>query len=156
MGTKDSHVGDVEQELRDLIAGMQKSFPATGQVVLVGNTYSAQDFTSKAQAYLVPFDDTHAARSALAEKVQVRDGSLAEVRAFIDNAHRFLGAYFGATSPKLADFGVKAKKSPRPLSGEENAQKAAKAKATRAKNGTLGKRQKQAAKKQTPPATPSK
>ncbi|HZV03294.1 MAG TPA: hypothetical protein VFF73_41705 [Planctomycetota bacterium] len=150
---KESHLAVMENDLRELVAGMQKTFPATGQVVLVGTTYSASDFTSKAQAYLKPFDDTRAARTAFTESVQARDATVEEVRAFIDNAHRFLGAYYGATSPKLADFGVKPKKSARPLTGAENAQKAAKARATRAKNGTLGKRQKQAAKTQpTPPA----
>jgi|SRR5579883_159754 len=149
-------VQKTEQDLRNLLAGLAKSPPASGQMMIVGVMYALAAFIAKVQAYLVPFDTAKTAHHDLTTAVQARDAQAKEVQAFIEAAHQYLRTNFGSSNPVLEDYGMKPKKPRAQATGAENVVKAAKAKATRQKNGTLGKQQKKALDEGTPPSPPTK
>jgi hypothetical protein len=145
-----------EAALRGLLAGLAKSPPTSGQLMLVGVTYALAAYQSKLQGYLAPFDTVHTAHHDLTAAVQARDAQISEVQAFIEASQQFLRTNFGSSNPVLADYGMTPKKPRAKATGAENAAKAAKAKATRAKNGTLGSEQKKALDQGTPPSPTTK
>ena len=124
--------------------------------MLVGVTYALAQYQAKVQAYLTPFDNATNAHHDLTTAVQARDAQSQEVKSFIEASQQFLRTCFGSSNPVLEDYGMKPKTPRTQATGAENVAKAAKAKVTRSKNGTLGKRQKKALDKGTPPSTPSK
>ncbi len=61
-----------------------------------------------------------------------------EATEFVNAVHAYLVGRLGETNESLKDFGFQPRKKAAPLAGEARGLKAAKAKATRQKRGTLG------------------
>jgi hypothetical protein len=76
---------------------------------------------------------------------QLKDASPADHRLYTQLKDAVI-AFFGRGSPLLAQFGIKARSSVRPLTPEQKVLRAAKARATRAARHTMGARQKAAVK----------
>src|SRR5579872_1798958 len=113
-----------EKDLRNLLAGLAKSPPASGQMMIVGVMYALAAFIAKVQAYLVPFDTAHTAHNNLTTAVQARDAQAKEVRDFVDAAHQYLRTYYGSSNSVLNDYGIKPKKARTQATGAENVVKA--------------------------------
>ena len=127
--------------MQAMIAGLQKHAP-NGQFTL-GNVPYTTD------ALVTLFLSLIAAITAVnSEQVQVRDavtalrGVEATVAPVYGALKRNLRTTYGTASQTLADFGLEAIKARAPLSGEEMAAAAAKAKATRVARGTTSKKAK--------------
>jgi hypothetical protein len=143
----------MEQQLDTAIDGCNNGFPPGVPTINIrGIVYGPADLKTKLETFDNPFKNARAAHAALHQFTSEKPALVAEAREFLNDLKMALGGAAGANNQFLASWGFPVKKARKPLTSEEKLLRAAKAKLTRQKRGTLGKRQR-AAIKQT--ATPS-
>jgi len=126
------------QMVRDATA---KALPATTELQLDGQSVKVSDFLTSLDSALATFAATNAAKAALKQTQSDRTQQIASVEAQVGYLKTYLVSLWGKGSPQLAPFGFTAK-ARKPLSSEQKALKAAKAKLTRNVRGTKGSKQK--------------
>ncbi len=126
------------QMVRDAAA---KDLPATSVLQLDGQSVKVSDFLTSLDSALATFAAANAAKAALKQSQADRTQKVASVEAQVGYLKTYLVSLWGKGSPQLAPFGF-TPKGRTPLSGEQIALKAAKAKLTRKARGTLGSKQK--------------
>jgi ABC-type transporter Mla subunit MlaD len=124
-----------------LIAGTQKHFP-NGSFTLGNTAYTTSSLVALLQSVATALTALNTAQVAAKHALSTSQGVLAQVDPVIQIYVHFLQATFANTAPTLADFGLEPRKVPTPLTSEEKAASAAKAKATRQARGTTSKKQK--------------
>jgi len=130
----------IEKSLEDLATGFKHHFPKGDEFVLNGVTYTPLHMAKTLEELVTPYKDARVAHVVLTDKTRVRDDGHPAVSALVKAAKKFLVARFGETSSELLKFGIEPKKAPVQLTAEQKAEKAAKARATRAKNGNGSKK----------------
>jgi hypothetical protein len=128
------------------IAGLNRHLATAGQLTFAGGTFTTAQVTSQLQAIVNVRTDVDAAKAQAEAKLAVFRAQAPAQRVFLDAFATFVKATFGNAPDVLADFGLKPKKAPTPLTVEAKAAAAAKRAATRAKRNVLGKVQRKAVK----------
>ncbi len=126
------------QQVRDAAA---KYLPATAEVLLDGKSVKVPDMLSVLDAALATYAPATEARSALKQTQDDRTQKVAAARQEVVQLKAYLLTAWGKGSPQLAAFGFEPK-ARTPLTSEDSALKAAKAKLTRKARGTKGSQQK--------------
>jgi hypothetical protein len=106
-----------------------------------GRTWTREQLLQAFTAYIGKYEDVENARSDLKLKIERRDASDGDAKAFVKKMSKSLLVKLDADSASLAKFGLAPPKAPRPLTGEEIIAKAQKARVTRQARNTLGRRQ---------------
>jgi hypothetical protein len=132
---------EVLAAVQALIAGTQKHFPS-GSFTLGNVAYTTASLVTLLQGVANAMTALNAAQLAAKQALLTSQGALAQGDPVIQIYVRFLQATFANTVPLLADFGLVPRKEPAPLTSEQYAARAAKAKATREARGTTSKKQK--------------
>jgi len=130
----------------NLIEGIAKHLATVGQLTLAGGSYTPAQVTTQLQAIVTARADVDAAKAQVEAKLAASRAQAPAQHAFLEALVSYVRAAFGNAPDVLADFGVKPKKAPTPLTVEAKAAAAAKRAATRAKRNTLGKVQRKAVK----------
>ncbi|HEY8038669.1 MAG TPA: hypothetical protein VIF15_02705 [Polyangiaceae bacterium] len=129
-----------------LIAGTKKHFANTASLVFDSASYTPAQIEASFQTLVDLRTAVVDAKAATATKVAAeKDGSTA-ILSLMTAYVAFVKSTFAKSPDVLADFGLKPKKVPTPLTVEEKAAAVAKRKATRASRKTMGSRQKKAVK----------
>src|SRR5579871_5762813 len=111
-----------------------------------GVTYTTAELIAKLASYESLFTAARDDKLALETSLKARDQALPELATFLTSLHAALIGVYGPESSELVKFGFKPRKKAAPLTSEQALARATKAKATRAKRGTLGSKQKAAVK----------
>jgi hypothetical protein len=126
---------------KNLIAGAEKHFGSTMQVVLMGSPHTTVQITSKLQSLVNLRADVDAAKAVTKAKIANEATDMPALRVFMNAVESAVMAAFGSSPDVLADFGMSPK--PRPvLTVEAKAAAAAKRASTRAARHTMGSKQK--------------
>ena len=133
-------------ELQQMLQGWQELVPGDTTFPSSAGSLTLAAVLAKLQGYLGAYTDldTHVTGASQA-RAQV-ESQLLEVRAYQAVLKAAMVSYFGAGSPQLVRFGLKAAKARTPLTAKQLAVRAAKVMATRKLRGTLGSVQKAAIK----------
>ena len=140
MGTSNQPKG-LEQQMLTARNGVATELTAKSSLTVGGVSMTQSQIEAKIDALVQPFVDARNAQHAAKAAVVAREQGMAAVRDFFVELHAAVVAQFGRRSPLLVAFGFKPA-TVRSKSSAENLQAAAKAKVTREKRNTLGKRQK--------------
>jgi hypothetical protein len=124
----------------NLVAGIQKHFSAVPQLTFGEGTFTPAQVQAQLSALATLRSDVVAARTAMEAKLEGERAKAPALRVFLAAFVSFVRATFGSSTNTLADFGLKPRKARKPLTAEQLAAKAAKAKATRKARGTIGKK----------------
>ncbi len=124
-----------------LIAGTQKRFPS-GSFTLGNVAYTTASLVTLLQSVADAMTALNAAQLAAKHALSTLQGALVQAGPIIQVYVRFLQATFANTVPALADFGLAPPKQPAPMTSEQYAARAAKARATREARGTTSPKQK--------------
>ena len=125
--------------------------PDVTQLVLGTVTYKVPDLIAFFQGLEQPWKEVRTARITIRQVIQNRPTDYKLLNDALANLKGALSGVLGHASENLTKFGFKPTKTRKPLTAEQNALRAAKAKLTRQKRGTLGKRQKAAIKETAAP-----
>ena len=134
-------------ELRADLAmvGLQTALPASvTQLAVGGVVYTVPDLIVALQGEVKPWKDAREAHAVIRAVMASRPEDLQRLVQFLSDLKDALRSVLGSRNEALTQFGIKPKRSRKPLSTEKQAIAKAKAKLTRAKRGTLGKRQREA------------
>jgi hypothetical protein len=125
-------------ELQQMLQGWQEVIPSDSTVTSSGGSLTEAAVLAQLQGYLGAYAalDTHV--TAVKQARAVVSSQLPAARAYFAVLKAAVANLFGDASPQLAQFGLAPKKARKPLSSQELAVRAAKAKATRALRGTKG------------------
>jgi hypothetical protein len=126
------------QMVRDAVA---KNLPATTELQLGGQSVKVSDLLTSLDSALATFAPVDSAKSALKQTQSDRTQKVASAQDLVGQLKAYLVATWGKGSPQLAPFGF-TPKGRKPLTSEQQALKAAKAKLTRKARGTKGSKQK--------------
>lgn len=129
-----------------LSAGTQKHLSTMTSIMVGGSTTTPAAAEAQLNALSTLRNDVDAARTALSAKIATETAQLPTLRAFLVAFVAFVRGTFGNSPDVLADFGLAPRKASTPLTTEQKAARAAKAKATRAARGTTGPKAKLAVK----------
>jgi hypothetical protein len=127
---KSKDPGHVQARIQNLLSGLAKLGPQENLDVL-GTSSAPGTLSSQLGTMLVPFTTADQAHQAVSEAVKARDAGRPDTVKFIEGIEAAVKSHFGASSPRLTDFGMKPKKAPRKLTPEERLAATEKAKATR-------------------------
>jgi len=129
---------DLEQKLRTLQAGLAKVLGPGKTMNFRNQTVDGTVINPLVAAALALLGSVDTASIAWHQAVKNRDAGVPGIETLI--ADLALGADYtwGVGSPECQELGFMPRKQPAPLTSEQNAQKAAKARATRQARGTLG------------------
>ena len=142
----------MELRLDTAIKGCTTAFPPGITALQVRNvSFNQADLNTKLVSLDQPFKDARAAHASLRQFASQRSDITKAGEQFLADLKAALGGAVGADSQLLTQWGFKPKKPAKPLTSEQKVLRAAKAKLTRQKRGTLGKRQKAAIKNTTTP-----
>ena len=144
-GTNDNTIVShgIEQKLDLAVQGLQTAIPAGVTQLSVGQvTYQVADLLAKAQELNKPFKDSRAARAIIRAGSQNRVKDETAAKSFLADLKATLVVLLGRESQDLTKFGFKPQKKSQPLTSAQKVVRAAKAKLTRQKRGTMGSRQK--------------
>lgn len=134
---KRKHLNSIQQtekDLNDLANGFRGFLPKNTGLVIGGVPFTPQTFVKTLEEHIQLYEEARDAHELLAEKTRVRDEKAAVLHALLKNTRKFLAGYFGEESAKLRDFGIEPAKKRAELTAKQKAEKAEKAKQTRAKN----------------------
>jgi hypothetical protein len=129
-----------------LIAGTNRHLATAGQLTIAGGTYTPAQVTTQLQAIVTARADVDAAKALVEAKLAALRAQAPAQRVFLDAFVSYVKGAFGNAPDVRADFGLKPKKVPTPLTVEAKAAAAAKRAATRAKRNVLGKVQRKGVK----------
>ena len=124
-----------------LIAGTQKHFP-TGSFTIGGTAYTSASLVQTLQGLADTMTALNAAQTGAKDALAAKEGAVAKVGPVVQAYQRLVLAAFANATQTLADFGIEPPKARTPLTSEQKAAVAAKAKATRVARGTTSKKQK--------------
>jgi hypothetical protein len=124
-----------------LIAGTQKHFP-NGSLTFGNTTYTTASLVTLLQSVADAMTALIVAQLAAKHALTTLLGTETQTEPVIQVYERFVQATFANAVPTLADFGLVPRKVPTPLTSQQKAASAAKAKATREARGTTSKKQK--------------
>jgi len=122
-----------------LAAGVTQYFtPASVTVTVAGVTLSSPQIEAAIQSRVTARNATTTAKSALSKAVSDCDATLASTRPIIAAVRQIALIMYANQPAVLTTFGLAPRKVPAPLTLEEKAARAAKAKATRVARNTMG------------------
>jgi hypothetical protein len=136
-------------ELRlDMAArGVKNAFPPTAtDITLHGVPYTQPALLARAQEEVAPWKAVREAKAVIRAFAQQKKALIERARKFLGELQVGITAHVGLENEILTEYGFKPKKRKKPLPVEKNAIRVAKAKLTRLRRGTKGKRQKEALK----------
>jgi hypothetical protein len=128
-----------------LIAGLQKHFPS-GSFTIGNVAYSTSALVGVIKGLADALAALATARANAKDALANVKTQAATVDPVIAGLEKQLESMFAGAAQNLADFGIEPPKARQPMSAEVLAARKAKARATRAKRGTLGPKAKQAIK----------
>jgi hypothetical protein len=132
-----------ELRLDTAIGGLAFAIPAGTTSLLMGGTPTpVTDVLAKAQDLVKPWKELRAAHAVIRAHMQNRAASNDAARAFLADLKAALVAVLGRGSQELTKFGFTPQTPRAPLTTEQKLLQAAKAKLTREKRHTMGRRQK--------------
>src|ERR1019366_5257746 len=131
---------------KQLIAGAQKHFSAASSLTFGNATVTPAELEASVQTLVDLRAAVDDAKTATKAKIAAENAQGPPLRSRMAAFVAFVKASFGPTPDVLADFGLKPKKAPTPLTIEQKAAAAAKRAATRAARRTMGAKQKKAVK----------
>ena len=127
------------------IQGLLTALPPSVTQLTVGTvTYQIPDLVKTVQGAVQPWKDTREAHAVIRQNMANRPADRARLVDLLSDLRDAVKTVVGSRSETLTQFGFKPKRSRKPMSAEKQALAVAKAKLTRAKRHTLGKRQKEA------------
>ncbi|HZU99178.1 MAG TPA: hypothetical protein VFF73_20895 [Planctomycetota bacterium] len=133
--TKQSHApGYVEARINALIKGLQ-GVPATENFDVEGTGTGPVSLTSELVGRAGPYSTANQAHQAATNAIRAREVAEPETLRRLESIEAAIRNHYGDKSPKLTDFGLAPRKTPRTLTPEEKAHKVAALRATRAKDG---------------------
>ena len=138
--TKNPNTNKEADLATELIAGTQKHFSAVPQLTFGEGTFTPAQVEAQLQALATLRSDVNAARTVMEAKLSVERAKAPALLVFLRDYASFVMGTFGKVPGTLADFGLTPRKAPKPLTAEQEAAKVAKARATRAARGTVGKK----------------
>jgi hypothetical protein len=142
----------MEPRLDSAIKGCNAAFPPGVTALQVRNVSLNQaDLNTKLVSLNQPFKDARAAHSSLRQFSPQKSQFTKAGEQFLADLKAALAGAVGADNQLLTQWGFKPLKPHKPLTSEQKVLRAAKAKLTRQKRGTLGKAQKAAIKNTTTP-----
>jgi hypothetical protein len=138
-----SVVKGVELRADTAIQGLQTALPSGVTQLLVGSvTYQVPDLLKYAQSLVQPWVDVRDAHATIRQAMLTRPADEKVLVGFLADLRVALQALLGRDSETLTKFGFTPQKPRKPLTPEQKTLRAAKAKLTRKKRGTLGTKQK--------------
>ncbi len=139
-----------EALLVTLLTGLQQLIPAKSTLVVKGATMTQAQVVSALQAVIAYYAAVRNQKAAMLTALAVRKQQSQAARDLYNQIKAALVAQLGKGNPELGKFGFKVGKTPKPLTSEQKALKAAKARVTRQKRGTKGSAEKAAIVAATP------
>jgi len=131
----------LQQQLQQVRDATAKYLPTGNDLMLEGQSVKVSDILSALDATLGSLAQVTEARAALQQALDARTQKTAATARLLGQLKAYLRATCGKASPQLGSFGFTLK--PRtPLTSEQRALRAAKARLTRKARGTLGPKQK--------------
>jgi hypothetical protein len=128
-----------------LIAGTTKHFPS-GSFTIGGTAYTSTSLIAVLQGLANAMLARDAAQTGAKDALAAEQAAQLQVGPIVKAYERLVLAAFPSATQTLADFGLKPHKARAPLTSEQLAAQAAKAKATRVARGTTSKKKKLAVK----------
>jgi hypothetical protein len=147
-----------ELSLELALDGLNASPPTAASFMIGSVSYTLPGLIAKLQTLLGPYDQKRTLETQLATARASIEQQSAGATQFLRDFRLCFRGMLGAANQQLTTYGVKPLKIRAQLTGPERVQMADKAKATRQKNGTLGKKQKaelDSGKTVTPPPPPA-
>ena len=135
-----------EGELLDIKRGAETVLVGGKTLSLLGATLDQTGLLQATAGHLSPYVTVRDMRAGLEQGVTDRRAKAPETKAFILAVKQAVTAVYGEHSVEFSQFGFKAEKTPIELTPEQKKLKVDRARATRAKRGTLGSRQKRSVK----------
>jgi hypothetical protein len=136
---------DALAHVQALIAGTTKHFP-TGSFTIGNTTYTSASLIPVLQGLANAMLARNAAETGAKDALTAEQTAQAQIGPILRAYQRLVLAAFANATQTLADFGLKPPKVRTPLTAQQLAVRAAKAKATRAARGTTSKKKKLAIK----------
>ncbi len=128
--------------------------PSGSSLILAGISRQRDDLIQTAETHLVRYTDADEAHVVASQKVKVRDDGHPAARDFVTEMHAALQVQLGPNNTALLDFGAAPRKARRKLTPDERKAAADKARQTRERNHTMGRKQKKALAQQEEGKTP--
>jgi hypothetical protein len=128
-----------------IIAGTTKHFP-NGSFTIGSTTYTSASLIQVLQGLETAMQARNAAETGAKDALTAEQATQAQVGPILRAYQRIVYASFAGATQTLADFGLAPPKARTPLTTQQLAARAAKAKATRLARGTTSKKQKLAVK----------
>ena len=142
----------IELRADTAVNGLQTALPPTVTQLVLGTVpYTIPNLVKYFQGLEQPWKDARDAHAVIRQVMQNRPEDYKLLLDALTNLKGALSGVLGHDSEDLTKFGFKPTKARKPLTSEQNAVRAAKAKLTRQKRGTLGKKQKAAIKETAAP-----
>jgi hypothetical protein len=132
-------------QVQALIAGTEKHFP-NGSLTFGNATHTAAELTQALESLANALAALAVAHVRIKDAGTALSGVEATVGPLVRDYKSFIHATFATAAQTLADFGLKARKAPTPLTSDKRAVATAKLRATRDARGTTSKKQKLAVK----------
>ena len=140
-----SVIHGLELRADTVIQGLLKALPpSVTQLTVDTVTYQIPDLVKTVQGAVQPWKDTREAHAVIRQNMANRPADRARLIDLLSGVRDAVKTVVGSRSETLTQFGFKPKRSRKPMSPEKQAIAVAKAKLTRARRHTLGKRQKEA------------
>ncbi len=145
MSQKDNP-GKLEGELLGIQRGAQIVLVGGKTLSLLGATLDQAGMLQAVAGHISPIVSVRDQRAALEQGVTDRRAKAPDSEAFVQAVKLAVTAVYGEHSVEFSQFGFKAEKKAAELTPEQKQLKVARMRATRAKRGTLGSRQKRSVK----------
>ncbi len=138
----------IEQQAadRNLIDGLTKNSQILSSFNLGGTSVQSSEIISALQARIAAANTVQSTRAAWQTAVKANANERASTKALILSVTQAVQLMYGGSIDKLAEFGLKPRKTRTALTPEQKLAAAAKAKATRAARHTMGSKQKKSVK----------
>jgi hypothetical protein len=142
-GAKEAAPKGLAMEMSLFFKGVSSAIPDGSSLTVAGQSWTKDALKARLQVGVDLHDAVEAKKRELKTVRQTLAQGLPAERTLLKDLRDALVAFFGRGSPVLAQFGIKVPGSRRPLTAQQLAMRAAKAKLTRVARHTLGSRQKQ-------------
>jgi hypothetical protein len=142
----------IELRLDSAISGCANAFPPGITALQVRNvTFNQADLNAKLVSLDSPFKGARSAHASLRTFTSQKSQYTKDAEQFLADLKAVLAGALGSDNQLLVQWGFKVTKPKKPLTAEQKVLRAAKAKLTRQKRGTLGRKQKAAIKATSTP-----
>ena len=123
-----------------VIAGIKKYLSAVPQLTVGGESFTPAEVEARLLALATLRSDANAAKTAWETKLSDERAKGPALQQLLTAVVSFVRGTYGNSPQTLADFGLAPRKAPKPLTAEQLAAAAMKARATREARGTKGKK----------------